>query len=388
MPDFDAQVRTSYRDVTGLVLSCDRNDIVEDSTNPGFVREWINRAPGLPSQPVLRVPGDPPPTYLGGRFSNPKQLDQALQPTLAGPAPQRVQFDRARSTFLETEFLAEDLPDVAQPLACGFQFTQGGDAALGQIIFTMSAANNFAAVRRTTGAGDGVIACGAAFTTVAGDLPTGTYVYTAEAGGTAIWQQDGGAFGAGAANATVLANGTKLFIGQDFAGGNFLDGTLDTINLWMGELSPATLDFIWQSINQDGNNFESDLRAPAQVPNVVWTDVTGDLSLNQYNRLNPILGVPFRYIRFDLPAAPALHRIQLAAAVEGIVLPDAQLGGELFTWTIAESPTTMPVPLFVQDAGWSAVADIEVNGEGHYTIVVTRDSGGSMILHLDVQVAP
>ena len=386
LPNFEAQVRAGYRDVAGLVLSCDRNDIVEDVNNPGFVREWINRAPGLPSQPVIRNPGDPAPTYLGGRFSNPKQLVQSAQPTLAGPAPQRVQFDRARSTFLETEFIADDFPDVSRQFSMGYQFTKGADVSNLQAICGDSS-DVLRALRRD-GAGNAVISSNG-LTSLVGDHPDGTFVYAGVGSAVTSWQRDGVVLVAGAGGLNQIVSGEKLYLGASDAGAgpiNFLDGTLDTFNLWMGELSPRTIDFIWQTLNQDGTNYETDLRAPAA--NVLWTDITDDLSLNQYDRLRPVLGLPFRYIRFDLPASPALHRVQLAAAVAGIVYPDSALGGELFTWTIAYWESTSTMPAFTFDAGWTAVADLELRGEGHYTVVVARANGGSMVLHLDVQVAP
>ena len=387
MPNFDAQVRTDYRDVAGMALSLVRADIVEDVSNPGFILKWINRAPGVPSIPFIRQPGDPAPTYAGGRFGDPINRDTATQPTLAltGGGEQRAQFDRARSTFLETEFIAGPMPAVAQPLACGFQWQAGADATTPQILFTTSAANILSCVRQT-GGGNAVMACGTVFTNVAGDLPSGTYLFTGEAGGTGLWLQDGGAFGAGSANATVINAAVSMLLGRD-TGGNYLDGTMDGLHVWLQELSPLSLDFIWQTLNADGIDYSANLRGPMNKP--IWTDVTGDLSLSEINRLNPLTGVPFRYVLVTLPPAPALHRVQVAAAVNGQVLPDAQLGGDLFTHAWIEVPGPPVIfPVTNQDAGWSSVMDFSLNQEGHYTLGITRQNGGAVIVHFDVQVTP
>ena len=386
MANFEAQVRTTYRDVAGLVLSCVRDDVVVDPTNPGFVLEWINRAPGLPSKPAIRNPGDPAPTYLGGRFSNPKQTDQALQPALAltGGGDFRVQFDRARSTFLVTELLADELPDGDSPLACAYQFTKGGDASNNQVILDATAT---LIVSRRNAAGDAEVDDSTSLTTVAGDHADGTFVYTGQAASTSLWERDGAAYGTGASDPlNSLEDSAPLHIGRNLAG-NYLDGTLDSIHLWAMELSPLTIDFIWQTLNQDGTDFATQLRGP--MNNVIWTDLTGDALLDQFNRLRPQTGFPHRYIRVDLPNAPAPHRVQVAAAVNGIVEPDANLGGELFTYSFAEIPgPPFITPSVIDDVGWSAIADFDLDVEGHYTLVVSRLNGGGVVLHFDVQVAP
>ncbi len=283
-----------------------------------------------------------------------------------------------------TEFLSEELPDGNQPLACGFQFEKRPDASNNQIIFATSVANVLAAVRRT-GAGNAVIAAGAAFTTVAGDIADGTHLFTSETGGTGLWLLDGGAYGTGSATADAIAAATNLLIGRD-TGGNYLDGTLDSLHLWMAELSPLTQDLIWRTLNEDAIDYATETRPTMTVP--IWTDLTGDPLLDQYDRLRPTSGFPHRYIHVQLDS-PGSSRVQVAAAVNGLVLPDAQLGGELFTYDFAELPgAPFTPPVVNDDVGWSAVADFSVEREGHYTLVVTRELGGGVILHFDVQVAP
>ena len=390
MPNFEAQVRTTYRDVAGLVLSCVREDVVVvERNNLKFVREWINRAPGMPSQPAIRQPGDPAPTYLGGRFSNPIQKTQALQPTRAETVggDNRVQFDRARSTFLATDFLVDDLPaPPGQPLAVGYQFTKGGDASNDQTILVDAPDEEFK-VQRRNAAGDAEIDADGDLTTVAGDHDDGTFVYTGRSDSTSTWQKDGGAYGSGAGDPlNEFGSSSQLFLGRD-VGGNYLDGTLDAIHVWVGELSPKTIDLIWQTINEDGNDFSTDARA--DMGNIVWADLTADALIDQYDRLRPQTGFPHRYIKVTLPAAPATRKVQVACAVNGLVLPDSKLGAELFTYTFAEVPGPPFIPpVSTPEASWSAVIDFDLVREGHYTLVCTRLNGGSVVLHFDVQVGP
>ncbi len=377
MANFEAQIRASFLDVAGMVLSCVRADIVEDTGNLGFIREWINRASGMPSKPAIRQPGDPVPTYLGGRFSNPRNLTVATQPSLVftGGGEKRASFVRANNSFLETELIGADFPDApGQPLAIGYQFTKGGDASNGQVICTDSPNEDFKASRRN-GAGDAQIDS-AGLTTVAGDHADGTFLYTGLTGGTSLWERDGAAYGVGASAAEQILSGSKLYLGRDTAG-NYLDGILDGIHIWMAELSPLTQDLIWQTLNADGTDFATITRAV--LVNTVWSDITGDSLLDQYDRLRPLTGLPHRFIK----ATPG--RIQVAAAVDGLVLPDAQLGGELFTYNWIEIATGAPAPALLQDAGWSAVADFTLPDTGHYTLDVIRASGGSIILHIDVE---
>lgn len=367
------------------MLSCDRSGVVEDPTNPGFVKEWINVAQGLPSKPAIRQPGDPAPTYNGGRFGNPANLVHATQPalTLTGGGQKQVLFDRSRTTnLLVPGQVGSTLPDSTQRLATAYQFTQGGDATLGQTIFSDTLVSTFRLLRTTSGGGDALIFCGGS-TTVAGDHPNGTFIYTAETGNTALWQKDGAAFGTGTSAVEQYASGTGMWLGRDNFG-NYLDGTLDQIHIWTVELSPSTVDFIWQTINADGTDFATETRAPMSVP--VWSDLTGDAALDQYDRLRSQTGFPHRYVLASLPASPALHRVQIAAAVDGLVLPDSQLGGDLFTFNYIELPGPPIVfPVFVSDPGWSAVMNFDLNVSGHYTIGIIRENGGQVILHFDVE---
>ncbi len=389
MANFEAQVRTNYRDVAGLVLSCAREDLIEDTNHPNFVKEWVNRAPGLPSKPAIRNPGEPLPTYLGGRFSNPRQVVHDLQPGLGQTVSgeQQCVFERARSSYLVTDFIVDGFPDSipGDALACGYQFTVGADASNNQVMFATDPGTQLVAQRRN-GAGDAVISTGVPNITVSGDHPSGTFLYTGENGGSALWTQNNTPFGTGSAtNPNQIPAASRLFIGRDGTG-NYLDGTFDTLNIWAAELSPKTQDFIWQSINRDGTDFSSSSVPRASIENVVWTDATADPTLDQYDRLRPQTGFPHRYLKVVLPDETN-HRIQVAATVDGIVQPDSNLGGDLFTYDWTEFPgPPFIVPLLDPEPGWSAIADFDLSQEGHYTLTVSRPNGGGIILHFDVEI--
>ncbi len=381
MPNFTATVRTSYKDVAGLVLSCTRSGIIEDPTNPGFVREWVNEAAGLPSQPFIRQTVTPV-TYAGGRFSNPINADKGgTQPALQTSPVRAVVFDRSRSTFLQTDALAAAFPAAPSYFGIGYQFAKGADTSNSQVIGSIS--NGVLAVRRRDAAGDGEIEAGIGSVTTTGDHPDGTFLYTGETGDSSKLERNGAALDVGTATVTQLAAGETWRLGGD-AGGNYLDGTLDSFHVWTSELSPLTQDLIWQTINEDGTDYSSDTRATMNLR--VWTDATANAAIPaQYDRLNPTLGAPFRYVLASLPATPPLTRVQLSAAVDGVVVPDAVPGTDDWLTTVIEAPVA---PLIEQETNWSAITDVRLRAEGHYCFAITQIStGGSIFIHFDVEVS-
>ncbi|MHB9005064.1 MAG: hypothetical protein ACYC6C_13590 [Coriobacteriia bacterium] len=88
-------------------------------------------------------------------------------------------------------------------------------------------------------------------------------------------------------------------------------------------------------------------------------------------------------------------QIEITATVAGVAAPmDAALGGRLFqAWRIENpawpgtgfySPITPYVFGFTSPAGQSSVQRFTPRVEGHYTVGVRRQDGGSMLLHFDV----
>ena len=354
MANFRAAIRTKLRDIDGLVLSCRRDDIDADINNPGFARRWLNRAPGLPSQPQYRDPGDVV-TYAGGRFGDPHQLIAARQPAivLTGGGQKRVEFDRTTQQFFDVEIPAQLALDPGG-LTVGYQFTKGSNAANSQVIFDDGGQGQLAVTRRNGGGLARIAIGGAAAFGPATDHPDGVSIAYGD-GATALdWRYQNTALAAAvAANTSQFTPGAG-FVGRD-TGGNYLDGILDCIHVWMRTLSPLERDFAWQLISEDGIAYNTDVRATMTVR--LWTDVTGDLAQGQINRLRSAIGADphYKFASIINGGAPA-RRIQIAASVDGLVLPDADLGGDLFTLDWLEVPGGPPqYPPVVQTPGWSAV---------------------------------
>jgi hypothetical protein len=389
MANFGATLRTGIRDVAGLILSCNRDDIEEDTANPGFVRRWRNRAPGLPSKPQYRAATDPK-TYDGGRCGDPAQSIFANQPAivLTGGGQKRVQFNRAQSQFLEFStnndivgLVFPGAPPAMESLAVAYQFEKGVSVADPQTIMVGGA--SYQVDRRTGGNATAVLA-GPSLALV-GDHQDGTFLIDGDADAAmTTWYRNNVSIGsqAGAVSSSITGQG---YIGRS-VGGDYLDGILDSIHVWSRLLSPLERDFVWSKLDEDGTDFAVEDRAAVSI--VHWSDTTGDTAAGQINRLRPVIGANHFFKRVTVPnsGVPAL-RVQLAAAVDGLVLPDSLLGGDLFVLDWAEVPGSPPMlPAVSQDAGWSAVFDCELSVAGHYTAVIRRPNGGSVILHFDVEV--
>jgi hypothetical protein len=175
------------------------------------------------------------------------------------------------------------------------------------------------------------------------------------------------------------------YLGRGTAASTELDGILDCIHLWHRQLSPLELDFVWQKLNEDGTSYDALPRADVRLR--LWTDLTGVGANGEGNRLRSIMGAEPRYKLATVPNNGAAYvRVQIAAAVDGKVLADSALGGELFTLDWKEYPGLVPV--MDQDAGWSSVFDCQLKHAGHYCAGVRRTGGGTVFLHFDVEVVP
>lgn len=119
--------------------------------------------------------------------------------------------------------------------------------------------------------------------------------------------------------------------------------------------------------------------SPAATMNVVpWTDPP---SASRPSRIRSSGGVP--HLHYKVTTA---GWIRLSAVVNGFFEPvDALLGGRLFTRHAAEYPGTTEPPSATA-AGVSAVSEFNLTEDGHYVLVVTRDQGGAILFHVDVQV--
>lgn len=96
------------------------------------------------------------------------------------------------------------------------------------------------------------------------------------------------------------------------------------------------------------------------------------------SRLNPKVGRNHRYAR-----AAVGQWIEAKATVGGIEgPPDSALGSRLFTAWLAEVPMHYPLGV-IQEPGHSAIIKFKPPVAGHYTLVIRRAEGGSVILHVD-----
>jgi hypothetical protein len=120
-----------------------------------------------------------------------------------------------------------------------------------------------------------------------------------------------------------------------------------------------------------------------------WADLTGNPINSQFNRLNSQIGAQPYYFLMQATAAQltAGISIQLAALIDSVVVPDAGLAGDLFfTASFLEYP--FAIPFDIQEVAVSAVHNITVRTEGHFTQLLARDNHGSKIVHFDVQEVP
>jgi hypothetical protein len=97
-------------------------------------------------------------------------------------------------------------------------------------------------------------------------------------------------------------------------------------------------------------------------------------------RINPIAGHPPGYFRASLGAT-----VIVEAIVGGASGPlDAALDGRLFTTHFAELPI-WPPPLITSPAGQTSRATFTPYAIGHHLVVLRRDGGGAIALHLEVE---
>lgn len=382
MPNFSATVRTTIRDVQGLVLSCTRDDIEEDPQHLGFARRWLNRAPGLPSKPAVRNPADAV-TYAGGRYSSLEQLTQSVQPQIAltGGGQRRLRFVKATSQFFGFTRPVV-FPEAAGPATIAYQFEAGANVGNNQTIYD-DAQNQIVLLRRN-GAGVATLKMGAPTVTLGADHLNGTFLGWGSSSAL-TWQRNAAAYGSTAAASSPSVPVGSGYVGRSAAAGTYLDGYLDCLHIWYRQLSPLERDFVWYLLNQDGINYSVNPRAAMRLQR--WTDLTGDPVNREPNRLRTQTGAEHYYKLGTVPDNGIDYvRIQIAAAIDGKVLPDSSLGGNLFSLSWVEVPYA--VPSVTQDAGWSAVFDCNLRVAGHYCAHVRRPSGGGVYLHFDVEVVP
>lgn len=389
MANFTACVRGSIQDVAGLLLSLDPSSMEEAPTRPGFLQRWRNLAAGLPSQPMYRSDPNAAPSYRGGRFGNAEQFISDRQPQLVNfGGPRRVRFTRSRSTHLRIPIPSVALPSSAQAFTSAWSFTPGPDASVGQTLYADNVVSKLK-VTRSNGSGNATARMGAGTLTHTGDIDAGRYLLESKnAAGNFQWSRNASSYQSGATPANFQMTGPDVAcLGGDLSSGgvltNALDGYLDSFHLWARGLSAREADFVWQTLGGLGAP-PLNTQDRCTVTSARCADRSGNLSAGQVSRLNPVAGVDPVYKRAQLPAGGE-GRVQIAMAVDGLVVPDSLLSGHLFSYSWIEVPGNPPAyPAVEMDSGWSSVLDVVVNQPGHYALSVFRASGGSLIIHFDV----
>jgi hypothetical protein len=175
---------------------------------------------------------------------------------------------------------------------------------------------------------------------------------------------------------TVAADDKAIWLGRGLSG-LYFDGLIRSVRVWNRPMSSLEIDFAFQSLASDGIDHSIEDRAVVSLQ--VWTDDTGDWSriTNQQAATR----------RFVMATVDGKARMQIAASVAGKVRPDSELGGKLFTINFNDFPSA--IPMVIQESGWSAVFDIVLDRDcpGHYSCTITRESGGCVIVHFDVEAA-
>lgn len=425
MPNFVAKIRTSYQDMEGLVLDCRQEGLETDGS------EWENVAP--PARPIYtgthtgannaailtdsaanwrtdelvgrtvynltdgslatitgnnenQISG----VLAGGvdndwdtsdvyrvatpRFGNPYQDTPANRPTVSTVGGyQQALFVRANSEYFNLPLV--DAIATTYWMAA-FEYLTVAAAGNDHPVLYFP---NWSIWRRNA-AGNYKYRHGAVDVNGVGDMTAGTWAmwYTGAAAGEL--DRNGVLSLAGSHSAQAIAAGDPAgYIAGNPPSVQYCDIILRSMQIWSRIASPLEVDFAFQTLSCE---FDYEQLGRADIATDVWTDDTGTAS-TEISRINATHLVPQRFFKGQYPTGGA-GRVQIAAAVDGIVLPDTLLGGDLFDIKCVEYPSAGH-PAVYQDAGWSSVWDVRIDTEGHYTFVVYRDGSGSQVLHLDME---
>ena len=364
MADFDVSVRASYRDIARLVLDLRPGDY--ELTSDAKVLKWRNSAP-------------PPWTASSPRFGDASMSTHARRPLkgTGGAVAFRNSLTHGLDVPLETAM------GLSQSWTFAFE-VDPGDRTPKQAILH-SAAGGFAVWRISSSAADHGYLTSAGEVTAVGEMDAGTYMLAFEGGGLADMLFDGveQISGGAAANIQFTASSTRsLRIGYTSTG-DYFDGQLRSVRIWNRTFAAKERDFAFQTmgpvdVSQGAAGYP---RATMQVRS--WVDDTGNLSLRQARRVNPLGG---RHQQFRLATIPAGYDaaiVQIACATAGVVVADSALGGDLYTLDQLERASPA-VPTVTQDAGWSSIFDVRITTAGHYTFLISRENHGGVYCHLDV----
>ena len=434
MPNFEAQIRFDYRSVQGLVLDLRHGGMVDDGS--GYVERWVNEAPaarglytgthdGLVGVATLkdstrawrtnelrgeyvwnvtdgsmgRITANTEITVtatLAGGSINVWSPEDAYEITTfrLGDATQPVEANRPALTlsngFQQAEFtlanshyigIAADRKSPSSLWTLAIEYDNSGDSANNQTIF----GTDNLELRKTDGGGNYGYRYGLIAASGTGAMSDGMWVLAPDAVGptTAKLYKDGVIDLSGnAIDVEIFQGDPSVYLGSLNGAANFCTMHLRGVKLWNRRLSPLEVDFVNHTVHTV-NSYAQESRC-----NMIWRawmDVTNVQYGAQASRLNSARHAPQYFLLGE--SNGDTDRIQIACAIDGEVLSDTELGGDLFDLVTLEYPGTF-TPIVRRDAGWSAIFDIEINAVGHYTFQVTRPNGGSQILHLDAEADP
>jgi hypothetical protein len=432
MPNFEAKIRMDYTDMSNLVMDCKSSGLVDDGS--GNVLRWTNTAPaarsvhtgahtgsnnvavledlnqfwrvnelrgklvwndtdgsvGLVTANTLNTvtaslgggtdddwDTDDTYTITTYRVGNPYQDTLANRPVLATVGGiQEAVFTRTASHFLNVPVVQAGI-DLFATFA--FEFVPGADVNASQYVF---GSPNFKIISRNASGWGGYEVNSVEVTVPAnGDrfLSEGEYIFYPDTTASMDFYRNGFSVYGGSYSVWDLAAGDPVaYIGSEDGASNYCDMTLRGFQMWNRRITTIERDFAFQTLHT-ATDYAQDDRAIMVLE--TWTDDTG--STDNPSRINPTADAPHFFKRARV-FSDTSYRVQIECTVNGNVLPDTELGGNLFTFDIVEFPGFLPT--FTQDAGWSSIIDVSLEDEGHYTFAVLRPSGGQVFLHLDATV--
>lgn len=367
MPNFEAKIRRDYRDINGLVLDLSGTGIVADATS-GLVDKWVNSAPSV----IASDPTDP-------RYLNAVQTDVSLQGLLgsAGGIP-HVIFDNAFFQHMTIDMVG-DFGSQKEDYTFAFELgSLGGDLAVNQAVFGADEVDLFAVGTPNTTRGYRLDA------TTAFDAGIGAAnritVYQLETGAMNRFE-NGVAAGGGASSPITLGDSTinpVATLAGDNSGAGFFDGNIRNMRVWNRQLQDTEIDFAFQTLGSDpADDFSTS--GLATIVTKVWND---DTSVPP--RVNPNIRAAHLFLLATIPIA-GTGNIHLEATIDGVVVPDSGLGGNLFSVTALETPDGVPPLAGPLATGFSALQFVRLEAVGHYTLEFRRIAGGAIIFHIDVE---
>lgn len=350
MPNFDVKIRKDHYDIEGLVLACK----VEDAT-PSL---WSNTAP----------PVQPDGTDV--RFLDLIQTVVANQPTIVNLSGQDyVYFDRGNSKFynlLRNTGTWAGLNEWTIAVAG----KKGSDSSNNQYIFSIQ---NVEIARRSS-SGNTMYVYNGGSAQAGGDMADGAALVKFQGPTEGRWFENGSSkFSGSCANSTPSGSGS---IGRQYSGSNYLDFYMAGIYVWKRVLQTNEIYFLFEYVDPVTSHSLTNWATVTLQP---WLDDTSTPP-----RINPYTGAQHKYYHVAVPTG-TIARIQITASIGGVVLPDSGLGGKLFTPSWMEAPLSSP-PMTTSPSGWSSIIEVDIKNEGHYTMQLTREDGGSVIVHFDAEI--